>query len=304
MLTDERATTQGIRDALTGWLIKDAQPGDRLLFQYCGHGSQMPVRTAAGAVTGLHDVICPVDFDFTPAHALSDDDFRQIFAKIPRGVEFNWVSDSCHSGDLARALGITPGRPRYVMPPPDVRWGIESARSSSLQPAGLAKSIEHLNGAFISGCRSDQTSADAVFDGRPNGALSYYLLEVLGQKDGLSTPLTSVVQRVNTELRDSGYSQEPQLHGTKPIMRKPFLTELRGRAFKRAIRRGTLVLNLTMNMDSQQTVRDLIAAVQQQIADGIWEANNNVHGRGCDVSITGEAGSGAVSVSGMLSCHF
>jgi hypothetical protein len=40
VLVDDRATKKAILDRLT-WLVKDARSGDRLLFHFSGHGSQI-----------------------------------------------------------------------------------------------------------------------------------------------------------------------------------------------------------------------------------------------------------------------
>jgi hypothetical protein len=78
-------------------------------------------------------------------------------------------SDSCHSGDLStRSLERVP----RVMPAPiDIAWRHETARRAKREPLSFVHAIKGENVALISGCRSDQTSDDAVFGGRPNGAL-------------------------------------------------------------------------------------------------------------------------------------
>ena len=59
-LTEGQATASAIRDALSSWLVQAASSGDRLLFHFSGHGSILP-----GHDDKVHNVICPVDFDFT-----------------------------------------------------------------------------------------------------------------------------------------------------------------------------------------------------------------------------------------------
>ena len=225
LLLDAQATTEGIRKSLTDRLLVGARAGDRLFFHYSGHGAQMPGMGADGRAS-LHDVICPVDFDWSVEHALSDQDFQRLFAGLPKGVEFNWVSDSCHSGDLARALGRAKGTPRHFPVPPEVACKISAARAANVKPAGFARAIEHLNGALLAGCKSDQTSMDTEFQGRANGAMTYFLLQVLRGPDGLAKPLTQVVQAVTKQLTEDGYPQEPQLRGQPAITQRPLLQEL------------------------------------------------------------------------------
>lgn len=219
LLTDERATTKAIRDRLD-WLVKDAKSGDRLFFHYSGHGVLLVDRTRTGKLKGPHCAIAPVDFDFSPKYALTDDDFMEIFRPIPQDVEFNFVSDSCHSGQLARE--IAEFKPRAFRVPADIQWRNRSIKEQ-VAP-GFSHTIEHLNGALIAGCRADQTSADAAFGGRPNGAMTYFLLKTLHAPQGLSNPLTVVINQTSHAIKSSGFDQVPTLQGCPQVEQRPFLT--------------------------------------------------------------------------------
>lgn len=224
LLADARATTDEIKDRLTNWLLKGAQAGDRLLFHYSGHGSEMAVRDGSGDVAPTEDCICPVDFDFTPEHAITASDFEKIFAALPAGVEFNWVSDSCYSGDLAKAI---PGS--YLLfksfpRPADIEHRLATARFMALPHKTMGRAAEHLNGALVSGCATDQTSADAYIDNRYNGAATYALIKQLRAEGGLTKPLTDVVAGMNTWLDANQYEQDPKLKGDPAITAKGWLT--------------------------------------------------------------------------------
>jgi hypothetical protein len=216
LVVDARATTANIRDRLE-WLVAGARPGDRLFFHYSGHGARFPVRNAQGEVTAVHDTICPVDFDWSEAHALLDVNLQAIVDKVPEGTEFVYVSDSCNSGDLTREL--RPYAIRAMIPPADIAWRLRTARDLSIKPS----EVTHDRCALISGCRSDQTSADAVFGGRYNGALSYYLLQSLQHAGGLHAPLTHLVPDVVQRLAKGGYDQVPQLRGPDALTQRAFL---------------------------------------------------------------------------------
>lgn len=216
LLVDDRATTDGIKERLA-WLVQGAAAGDRLFFQYSGHGTIFPVRNAAGRVTAQHDAICPVDFDWTRQHALIDEDLRGVFDTVPEGTEFIFVSDSCNSGDLTRAMRTY--RPRFLMPPADIAWRLRTALDKKIP----VTPIPHDRCGLISGCRSDQESADAVFGGRYNGALTYYLLHALSAAGGLAEPLAQLVPTVTKLLKANHYSQTPQVRGPNYIIGKSFL---------------------------------------------------------------------------------
>lgn len=216
LLVDARATTAGIRSRLE-WLVSGAKKGDVLLFHYSGHGARFPIRDGHGKVTAVHDTICPVDFDWSPEHALLDDDLRQIVDKAPQGVEFVYISDSCNSGDLTRALRSW--RPRCFAVPADIAWRLRTARDAKLPVSDMP----HDRCGLISGCRSDQESADAVFGGRYNGALTYYLLQALHAARGLDMPLSQLVPVITASLKHNDYDQEPQLRGPDNVTGHPFL---------------------------------------------------------------------------------
>jgi len=223
LLTDRRATKQAIVERLD-WLLHGLQPGDRVLFHYSGHGAQVPTRNPQGEVDGLDEVICPVDFDWTDATMIRDKDFARYFSVIPAGVEFVWISDSCHSGDLTRGLPQRMNSRRKCLELPlDLAWRLRTARALKITPDTLTRSAARLNLALIAGCRSDQTSADAVFNKRFNGALTYYLLQTLKAKDGLKLPLQRVVERTRLALKKGRYEQIPQLEGSAKLFNLSFL---------------------------------------------------------------------------------
>lgn len=205
LLADSRATTPAIRARLN-WLLKDLAPGDRILFHYSGHGAQVATRDIKGEVDGLDECICPVDFDWTDPHMIRDKEFHALFARIPAGVHFVWISDSCHSGDLSRDLQ----RVRAMPSPPDIAWRTRVAQG---QGRKARKPAEGLPGSLISGCQDHQTSADATFNGRPNGALTYFLLRELRRQGGTTRSLDQVVKATRTALKKEGFNQSPGLEG-------------------------------------------------------------------------------------------
>ena len=148
LLTDDRATTTGILERI-GWLLTGLKAGDRVIFHYSGHGAQMATRNPQGEVDGLDEVICPVDFDWKDEHTIRDKQFAQIFSAVPRGVEFVWVSDSCHSGGLSREMpppNNAPNMPKAMPQPADLAWRVDTAKSTRIAPMGIQKAAAVANG--------------------------------------------------------------------------------------------------------------------------------------------------------------
>jgi hypothetical protein len=64
------------------------------------------------------------------------------------------------------------------------------------------------NVLMISGCTDNQTSADAVFGGKPNGAMTWSLLESLKQKPNCNW--RELVKNMRDLLKTSEFTQIPQ----------------------------------------------------------------------------------------------
>jgi metacaspase-1 len=222
-LTDADATAEAIKTKIRDWLIGQAGTGDRLLFYYSGHGTRLNYSDGK-----IHDVICPVDFNFTNLNGLSDLDFAQLFSSIPEGAEFNWVSDSCYSGglviaDAERRDVLVPRRPKYLIPPPAVANRIYQLESAGAQYSALLTNLGGLNGALIAASRSDQLSYDSSFNGRANGVLSHFLLSELTSPTGLSESLQEAVTNTSSAISQAGWAQITQLRGASVICARPIL---------------------------------------------------------------------------------
>ncbi|MCO5582930.1 hypothetical protein L7F22_036833 [Adiantum nelumboides] len=87
-------TGANIRSALEK-LVASTKPGDVLFFHYSGHGVRVPAETGQSDDTGYDECIVPCDMNL-----ITDDDFRELVDRIPAGVSFTLISDSCHSGGL------------------------------------------------------------------------------------------------------------------------------------------------------------------------------------------------------------
>lgn len=208
-LTDSRATKKGILTALN-WLLLGANAGDQILFQYSGHGAQIPSHNPSIEKDGLDEIICPYDFrgEAAAETAISDKEFASIFAKIPQGVHFVWISDSCHSEDLSRKHEIvTDTRFRRF----NYKDSIEQA--DAVAPiASLGSATIPLHGALLSGCASHQLSADAYINNQFNGAFTHFLIKNLNLY-GQDASMQEIVKYVNIDLIENDYEQNPQSEG-------------------------------------------------------------------------------------------
>lgn len=211
-LTDKEATKKNILLQLD-WLLEGASTGDQLLFHYSGHGAQLPCKKLVNGkneeVDGLDEIICPYNFDGSDASAIRDNEFGALFARIPKGVHFVWISDSCHAEDLSRDPFVTGDASalRYRNYT-GLAAGAQRVAANTLSP--LASS--NLQGALLSACASHELSADAYINNRFNGAFTHYLIKNLS-KHAASMPMQKIIQLVSKNLADNYYDQRPQSEG-------------------------------------------------------------------------------------------
>jgi metacaspase-1 len=232
-LLDFAATRKAIESAIASLVLK-ASRGDVLLVHFSGHGSNVPDNDGDEA-DRRDEILCPTDLDWKDP--LTDDFLKKTVRAMPQGVSLTFITDCCHSGTITRAV-LPPDAPvmeRYLPSPWDLAAVESGRRTRGTMRGSLRQSsrtsrrsrdvvaVPGMREILISGCRADQTSADAWIKGSYNGALTYYLVDVLTNARG---PLTNreLHQRVNAKLARAGYDQVPQLEGQKARLDAPFLS--------------------------------------------------------------------------------
>jgi len=224
MLVDASATTKNILSRLE-WLVNGAKAGDVLYFHYSGHGSQM-VDTdydKQDEPDGLDEIICPIDLNWRDK-VIKDDDFKRIFSKLPNKVNLTVVLDCCHSGTGIRG-GLknpfleqcSPNKDRVLPMPADIE-----SRGNGLELEPKPRKLQKEVGLLISGCKSNQTSADAWIHNKYMGACTYYLIDTL-QRNKYKTTYSYLVSALNRKMIKYKYSQRPELNGPKELFNHGFL---------------------------------------------------------------------------------
>lgn len=215
LLVDERATKVNIMTRLK-WLISGAKAGDRLLFHYSGHGSQIVDRDGDELLDKMDEIICPHDMDWD-GNFISDDDLRALFTNLPKGVNLEVVLDSCHSGTGTREMQAIKGLPfelsfkqRFLLPPVDIACRADE----DMEVRRLLKENNPVNHVLFAACQDNQTSADAYINGSYNGAFTYYFAKHLRDMQGNITR-AELINSVQASLKFNGFSQIPQLECEK-----------------------------------------------------------------------------------------
>lgn len=196
--------------------MKDAKAGDRLLFHYSGHGSQVRDRDGDELKDQLDEILCPHDMDWDGTY-ITDDELRGIFSGLPKGVNLEALLDCCHSGTGTRevvGIGKLPEEQsikiRFLSPPVDIQCRVEE----DLDVKRIIKGANPLNHVLFAGCKDNQTSADAYIGGSYNGAFTYYLCKYLRETQGNITR-GELIKRLNASLKFNGFSQVAQLECPK-----------------------------------------------------------------------------------------
>jgi hypothetical protein len=243
LLHDKDATDQGIRAGL-GWLLDGSQSGDVRVFHFSSHGTQVDDQSG-DEWECLDEVIVPYDHDWDKP--FRDDDLRAIFEKIPKGVNFTFIADCCHSGSIQKGLwdsGVK-FKPRFLTPPKVIQDRIEAkvAKRDADFDAWAAQQLpEMLKGippeqwgqmiqkfmkqlrdrfrqnkyaivafdrdVLLAACEDRQTAADAQIGGEYHGAFTWGLGKAIREAKGNLTYET-LIRRAATNIKD--YEQKPQL---------------------------------------------------------------------------------------------
>lgn len=233
ILTDARATRAAILKGL-GWLVAKAKKGDTLIFFYSGHGSYV-ADVDKDEIDKKDEAICP--HDYATAGMMRDDDLRGAFSELPVGANLDVFLDSCFSGTGTRELGALAAASaenqltyRYIEPPTDYGFFLDSDPTipvrGILKPSKGEKQVvlvRGLNHVLWSGCRDNQTSAEAPIDGVYRGIFTYALCKVLrGAGPGVTRRQADA--RTCAYIRGLDYAQVPQLEGTEASIRQKVFT--------------------------------------------------------------------------------
>lgn len=224
VVADERATKANIMKRLE-WLVKGAKPGDRLIFHFSGHGSQIRDREGDELKDKLDEILCPHDMDWDGTYII-DDELDGVFSKIPKGVNLEVFLDSCHSGTATREFrdtellfGSMTIKQRFLPPPADILCREEEGLPVRKLMRGNPIPISHV---LFSGCRDNQTSADANIGGSYNGAFTYYLCKHI-RDTAAALSRSEVLRRLRASLKFNNFDQVPQLECPAKKLKKKIL---------------------------------------------------------------------------------
>ena len=191
--TDSQVTTTLMVKEIEEALAKTQKV---LYIHYSGHGTTIGTQEALYLYNGplMDSVFCDLQ-NKTP-------DYLHVIAKF----------DSCYSG----GMDDRKNNPRYIRSRYFPIPGMKAQR----------KAITHVGRADVqkwvifSGCGESQTSADAFFSGRANGAFTFFDLRSFIS----SSTYTKEYNKLRTYLPDMDFDQIPELTGNAQLFDIPVLS--------------------------------------------------------------------------------
>lgn len=176
VLKRQAATSAAVLAELAS-AARTVKAGEHFLLTYSGHGGQVP-DTNGDEPDHYDETWCLYD------RMVLDDELYAMFGRFAPGARILMLSDSCHSGSVARAVFRTRSAdPRGEMRP---KWlPLAKAESIYNNRKDLFDSLQQLAGPaekakvgasiiLISGCRDSEVS----YDGPVNGAFTTQVLSV------------------------------------------------------------------------------------------------------------------------------
>jgi hypothetical protein len=223
-LLDKQATGKAIRDAIKA-LVSKAQFGDSLVVQYSGHGSYVP-DADGDEPDGTDECLCP--YDIGSQGPVTDDELYDLFSARAHGVKILMVSDSCHSGTVAKFAPIStppttrskdaPQRKVRFLPPSVFLSKREVSKLGMTRALRRSSPPGRYGALLISGCQDTEYSYDAYFQGRPNGAFSFVALQALASLAAKAS-YRDWFKAIRRVLPSQQYPQTPNLYGSRSMKR-------------------------------------------------------------------------------------
>lgn len=213
VLLDAAATAGGFLDAMAA-ASNELQAGDTLLVTYAGHGAQIPDEDG-DEPDGLDETWVVYD------RMIVDDEIHAALSRVPAGVRVLLVSDSCHSGSIARHFQyqqLTREGPRLEGYASDTRfrtpgepefgrrvWGrhADTYRAIARSTPRNARELVRATVIQIAACQDDQLSADGV----GNGLFTSKLKQIWASGDfrGDHPMFVSAIRKVMPVTQTPGY---------------------------------------------------------------------------------------------------
>jgi Caspase domain/Domain of unknown function (DUF4384) len=219
-LTDAAATRSGIVNAFEQHLIKQAKPGDVVVFHYSGHGSRV-VDPDPISSNGLNGTLVPYDYQIpsspatapTTVNAIMGRSLYLLTAALPTD-QVTVVLDACYAGagtrgsQVVRAIATPTAQASAAELADQQRW----MRQLNLSPQDFKQRRQRgiAQGVTLGAAQRDQLATDTPFSDFHAGAFTYLLTRSLWQEGGsLGKIFIDLSRRTQDIANSAGIVQVP-----------------------------------------------------------------------------------------------
>lgn len=217
VLLNERATKEAVVDRLV-WLFADAEPGDRLLFIYRGHGGRAKRRNAQKhALQDEAIVLYPMTERDPMDSALFDDELADLFdtLAVPDSASATLVLDCCHSAGVD-FLDATPGAPDYLPAQ------LDPVAATAVTMSRFAMRLEQCTSAappvVIAAAAAGEVAVEIMTPSGPRSLFSALAVAALCERPSLT--YCELLQRIAPQMKYA--SHQPMIRGNRARMQRPF----------------------------------------------------------------------------------
>ncbi|WP_404790161.1 caspase family protein [Altericista sp. CCNU0014] len=236
----------------------------QIYIHYSGHGGRAKtVFTEIKGEEGIDEGLVPTDIGNTEGQYLRDLDLAQLLKElVAKDLTVTAILDCCHSGGATRGdveirgMNVIDDKP--LLPGQENIVPLESLQTfigvgtRGLKEGGLPSSEDCV---VVAACRQNEYAYEYAFNRETrerNGALTYWLLDTLKQKNA-GQSYQDLFDRINAKIHTQFSQQTPMLMG--PGNRKIFGSELTEEI------NAVSVLNIETNAETQE-VQALLAVGQ------------------------------------------
>jgi hypothetical protein len=183
-LTDIKPTRINIFNKIVNF-INSSIDGDLLFIHFSGHGSYT-YDSNSDELDGKDEFIVTSDLSY-----ILDDEIKAIINQFSKkNVSIIGIFDSCHSGTMM-----------------DLKYNydyINNKYSENTKDNECPGNV-----LLISGCMDEQTSAEAIINGSPQGVLTSTLIETMSSNPNCSWK--ELMYNMNNLLKENTFTQIPQI---------------------------------------------------------------------------------------------
>jgi Caspase domain len=245
-------------------LSEMAPAGSQVYIHYSGHGGRAKtVYPEIKGVDGIDEGLVPTDIGTQEGQYLRDLDLAQLLKElVTKGLIVTVVLDCCHSGGATRGdveirgMSVVDDKPllpgQELVVQPEMMRSLAGQGTRGLKAGGLPASEDYV---VVAACRQNEFAYEYAFNRETrekNGALTYWLLDTLRQKDSGQT-YQDLFDRINAKVHSQFSQQTPMLMG--PGSRIVFSAELTERI------NAVSVLNVEVNTETNE-IQALLAVGQ------------------------------------------